>query len=105
MKGDAGLRYENRVACALLKHAEWQQDVQGKAVGLHDIRTKDDAEVDFCLSEGDSLSDLIACKLTDAKPHRARGVAERVGRVSARFYAANPLPCAFSRRCPHDFSA
>jgi uncharacterized protein len=71
VRGDAGLRYENLVACALLKHVEWQQDVLGKEVGLHYIRTKDEAEVDFCLSEGDELTDLIECKLTDARPHRA----------------------------------
>nr|WP_315183199.1 ATP-binding protein [uncultured Albidiferax sp.] len=69
--GDAGLRFENMVACALLKQVEWQQDAQGKSVGLHYIRTKDGAEVDFCLSEGDTLTDLVECKLTDAKPHRA----------------------------------
>ena len=71
VRGDAGLRYENLVACALLKHVEWQQDVQGREVGLHYIRTKDGAEVDFCLSNGEQLTDLIECKLTDAKPHRA----------------------------------
>ncbi len=69
--GDSGLRYENLVACALLKHVEWQQDVQGKSCGLHYIRTKDDAEVDFCLSEGDTLTDLIECKVSDTKAHRA----------------------------------
>lgn len=71
VKGDAGVRYENLVACALLKHVEWLQDVQGKSVGLHYIRTKDDAEVDFCLSEDDALTELVECKLSDAKPHRA----------------------------------
>lgn len=70
--GDAGARYENFVACALLKHTEYQQDVQGKTVGLHYIRTKDGAEVDFCLSEGDeNLTELIECKISEAKPHRA----------------------------------
>jgi predicted AAA+ superfamily ATPase len=71
VRGDAGVRYENLVACALLKHVEWLQDVQGKEVGLHYIRTKDDAEVDFCLSHGEQLTDLIECKLTDTRPHRA----------------------------------
>jgi predicted AAA+ superfamily ATPase len=69
--GDEGLRYENLVACSLLKHVEWQQDTLGRAVGLHYIRTKDDAEVDFCLSEGEELTDLVECKLSDTKPHRA----------------------------------
>lgn len=71
VKGDAGVRFENFMACSLLKHIEWQQDTLGKDVGLHYIRTKDGAEVDFALSQGDTLTDLVECKLTDAKPHRA----------------------------------
>ncbi len=71
VQGDAGLRFENLVACALLKHVEWQQDTQGKAVALHYIRTKDGAEVDFCLSEGEALTDLVECKSSDTRPHRA----------------------------------
>lgn len=38
---------------------------------MHYIRTKDEAEVDFCLSHGDTLTHLVECKLSDAKPHRA----------------------------------
>jgi hypothetical protein len=40
-------------------------------VDLHYIRTKDEAEVDFALSEGDTLTHLVECKLSDTKPHRA----------------------------------
>lgn len=69
--GDEGLRFENLVACHLLKQVQWQQDSRGSASGLHYIRTKDGAEVDFVLSEGESLTHLIECKLSDAKPHRA----------------------------------
>lgn len=69
--GDAGLRFENLVACHLLKNVQWQQDTRGAAVDLHYIRTKDEAEVDFCLSEGDTLTHLVECKLSDTKPHRA----------------------------------
>lgn len=71
VKGDDGVRFENFMACSLLKHIEWQQDALGKEVGLHYIRTKDGAEVDFALSQGDTLTDLVECKLNDAKPHRA----------------------------------
>ena len=39
------------------------------------MRTKDGAEVDFCLSDkapaGDTLTHLIECKLGDSKPHAA----------------------------------
>ena len=71
VRGDDGIRFENLVACHLLKNVQWQQDTRGQAVDLHYIRTKDDAEVDFCLSEGDTLTHLVACKLSDVKPHRA----------------------------------
>ena len=71
VKGDAGVRFENFTACSLLKHVEWQQDALGKDRGLHYIRTKDGAEVDFAVSEGSDLIDLVECKLADHKPHRA----------------------------------
>jgi hypothetical protein len=45
--------------------------VQGKETGLHYIRTKDGADVDFALSEKDQLTQLVECKLSDEKPHRA----------------------------------
>ncbi len=73
--GDEGIRFENGVACHLLKHVHWQQDSQGKEVDLHYVRTKDGAEVDFCLSHnapgGDTLTHLVECKLSDKKPHAA----------------------------------
>jgi len=69
--GDEGLRFENLVACHLLKNVHWLQDTRGAAVNLHYIRTKDEAEVDFCLSEGDILTHLVECKVSDARPHRA----------------------------------
>ncbi|MBU3900375.1 MAG: ATP-binding protein [Gammaproteobacteria bacterium] len=75
VQGDAGVRFENLVACHLLKHAHWQQDAMGKSVELHYLRTKDGAEVDFALSDlaqGEpQLTDLIECKLADTKPHPA----------------------------------
>ena len=75
VRGDNGIRFENLVACHLLKHVQWQQDALGKEVDLHYVRTKDGAEVDFCLSHkaptGDTLTHLIECKLTDTQPHRA----------------------------------
>lgn len=69
--GDEGLRFENLVATALLKQVQWQHDVQGKEAGLHYIRTKDGAEVDFALTDKNQLTELVECKLSDEKPHRA----------------------------------
>ncbi len=71
VQGDEGLKFENLVACHLLKNVQWQQDTRGADIGLHYIRTKDDSEVDFCVSEGNTLTHLLECKLADTKPHRA----------------------------------
>jgi predicted AAA+ superfamily ATPase len=71
VRGDEGLRYENAVAAMLLKHAQFLADGSGHDVGLHHLRTKDGAEVDFALSRDGVLTDLIECKLADARPHRA----------------------------------
>ena len=75
VQGAEGIRFENLVACHLLKQVHWQQDAKGKEVDLHYVRTKDGAEVDFCLSDkapaGDTLTHLIECKLGDSKPHAA----------------------------------
>ena len=70
VEGDEGIRFENLMATALLKHVQWQHDVLGREAGLHYIRTKDDAEVDFALSEKKQLTQLVECKLSDDKPHR-----------------------------------
>ena len=71
VEGDEGIRFENLVATALLKQVQWQHDVQGKEAALHYIRTKDGAEVDFALSEKSQLTELVECKLSEDKPHRA----------------------------------
>ena len=71
VRGDQGIRLENAVACMLLKQAHFLQDSSGRDVTLHYIRTKDDAEVDFAFSESGELKQLIECKLSDNKPHRA----------------------------------
>jgi uncharacterized protein len=73
--GDEGLRFENLIACHLLKAAQWQTDSIGKTTHLHYIRTKDGAEVDFALSnDGQAepmLTHLIECKLADTSLHKA----------------------------------
>lgn len=74
VRGDDGVRFENLVACHLLKHVHWQQDAFGRECDLHYLRTKDGAEVDFALSDaGDAkgLSGLLECKWSDNAPHRA----------------------------------
>jgi uncharacterized protein len=71
VRGDEGARFENAVACMLLKNVHFLQDTRGLDTHLHYIRTKDGAEIDFCLSQDGALTHLIECKLADAQPHRA----------------------------------
>lgn len=71
VRGDEGLRFENAVAAMLLKHVQFLSDSQGQAIGLHYLRTKDGAEVDFALSRDEALTHLVECKWSDDKPHRA----------------------------------
>jgi predicted AAA+ superfamily ATPase len=92
VQGDDGLRFENLVACHLLKHAHWQQDTLGLPTELHYIRTKDEAEVDFALSDGTTLTHLVECKLSDTKPHRA------LQRFAAEWPAATAVQLV--RECP-----
>jgi predicted AAA+ superfamily ATPase len=63
--GDDGARLENTVALALLKHAHWLQDHEGRSVDLHYGRTRDGKEVDFMLSEDGNVTDCIEVKKSD----------------------------------------
>jgi hypothetical protein len=69
--GNQGVRLENALAGMLLKQTHFLQDSAGQEIGLHYIRTKDGAEIDFALSQVGKLTQLIECKLGDNKPHRA----------------------------------
>ena len=66
--GDEGIRLENTVAACLLKHTQFLQDTQGKTIELNYIRTKDDHEVDFALTQDGRLQTFIEVKLTDPNP-------------------------------------
>ena len=84
VRGNAGLRLENAVAGMLLKQQQFLADTQGQDTGLHYIRTKDGAEVDFALSRDGALTHLIECKLADAAPQRAlAGFAEHFPEAQA----------------------
>jgi predicted AAA+ superfamily ATPase len=92
VRGDQGVRLENAVAGMLLKQAHFLQDSAGREVGLHYIRTKDDAEVDFAFSEAGELKQLIECKLGDHKPHRA------LARFAEQFPGAEAVQIVYNLR-------
>jgi predicted AAA+ superfamily ATPase len=71
VKGNEGVRFENAVASMLLKNVHFLQDTRGMDTNLHYVRTKDGAEIDFCISNSGELTHLIKCKLSDSEPHRA----------------------------------
>ncbi|MFM9882079.1 MAG: ATP-binding protein [Burkholderiales bacterium] len=70
VKGDAGIKLENAVAAMLLKHCHYRQDAEGKPVALHTIRDKEGHEIDFVLTEGEAITDLVEVKFSDATPSR-----------------------------------
>jgi uncharacterized protein len=73
VNGDAGVKFENAVAVLLRQQVHQITHSSGCDAGLHYIRTKDGAEVDFCLSRDGQLIRLLECKLNDTSPHRALG--------------------------------
>ena len=85
VRGDQGVRLENAVAGMLLKQRDFLHDSRGVDAGLHYIRTKDGAEVDFVISENDSITQLIECKLSDSTPHKS------LIRFAAQFSQAQAL--------------
>jgi predicted AAA+ superfamily ATPase len=84
VKGDLGLQFENAVAVMLRAQVQWQQDVQGRDSALHYLRTKDGAEVDFCVVEDGEPLKLVECKQGD----------NRLTPALVRF--AGQFPCAES---------
>jgi hypothetical protein len=62
---DRAARFENLVACNLLKWVHYQQDVEGRDVELRYFRDTDRREVDFVLTERGKPFRFIECKLND----------------------------------------
>lgn len=66
-----GARFENMVACHLLKWAHFLQDTQGKEIELRYFRDIEGREIDFVLLEKNSPKLAVECKLSDTgiSPH------------------------------------
>ena len=62
---DPSARFENLVACHLLKWVHHQQDTQGRDLDLRYFRDTDGREVDFVVTEGAKPRWLIECKWAD----------------------------------------
>ena len=62
---DQALRFENLVACHMLKWVHWQQDVHGEDLTLSYFRDVDGREVDFIITNHGKPVQAIECKWQD----------------------------------------
>lgn len=62
VQGDKGARFENAVACALLKEVDFQNDRLGAKFSLHYLRNRIGNEIDFALTESGKLKLALEAK-------------------------------------------
>jgi len=67
---EKGPRFENLVACHLLKWVHHLQDTEGRALDLRYFRDTDGREVDFVVTERNTPILLVECKVTDSDVDR-----------------------------------
>ncbi len=60
---DEALRFENLIACNLLKHCHFLQDYEGRNIELRYFRDIDRREVDFVIVENNKPIHFIECKI------------------------------------------
>ena len=65
VKEDDGARFENAVACALLKRLHFLEDTAGEKCALHYLRDKEKREIDFLTVQDGRPEWLIEAKLAD----------------------------------------
>lgn len=66
-----GARFENLVACHLLKWVHFIEDTEGRDVELRYFRDRDGREVDFVVVEGNKPILMVEAKLSDTNPDRS----------------------------------
>ena len=89
---DAGARFENLVACHLLKWVQFQQDAHGRDLALLYFRDVDGREVDFVVTQDRTPMWLVECKLAD------RPIDQPLRYLKARFPAAEAFQLAAAGR-------
>ena len=68
---DKGARFENLIACALLKNNHFKEDCYGENRNLYYLRNKDKKEIDFLLTKNNKPFQMVEAKWKDDKlsPH------------------------------------
>lgn len=59
---EGGPRFENMVACQLLKYCHWLEDTQGRRMELRYLRDTDKREVDFVVLRDGAAEFAVECK-------------------------------------------
>ncbi len=62
---DLGIRFENMVACQLLKYCHYQEDVEGRKMELRYVRDTDRREIDFVVIRDKKPIFAVECKLSN----------------------------------------
>ena len=70
---EGGARFENLVACHLLKYCHHREDTQGHRMELRFIRDTDGREVDFVVIENKRPVFAVECKTGEHSPSKAIG--------------------------------
>lgn len=60
-----GPRFENLIACHLLKWVHYKQDTEGENIELHFFKDREDREVDFIITQNEKPIYAIEVKLSD----------------------------------------
>jgi uncharacterized protein len=68
--GDDGAKFENLVACALLKQIHYRLDCLGDDFELNYFRTKDHKEIDFVISRKKTPYLAVEVKWSDSEPSK-----------------------------------
>ena len=93
---DSGARFENLVACHLLKHVQFLADSEGSNLQLHYVRTTSHHEIDFVLAdENGDAEHFIEVKVGNTKPSKFL--------VSAAEKHPNAKVVQLVMRTPHGF--
>ena len=87
---DPAARFENLVACHLLKWVHFQQDTQGRELELRYFRDVDGRDVDFVVLEDRHPLMLVECKLAD------RDIDRGLRYLKTRFPSADACQIALS---------
>ncbi len=85
-----GYRFENLVACHLLKWVHYQEDIEGYVWELRYFRDRDGREVDFVLVKNEKPELLIECKLSETS------VSESLLHLKRRFPKARAIQLVLS---------